>query len=87
MCKVLSVPYTQASTWLNNIESSNRRRWSVEEEDGLRRAVQRLGPGSWKEIRESEPVLTNRTAAQIKDKVQCSECTSISTSHDYLAAS
>lgn len=49
-------------------ESSNRQRWSLEEEDGLRRGLQKYGPGSWKEIKELEPVLVNRTPAQIKEK-------------------
>lgn len=50
-------------------ESSIRQQWTLEEEDGLRRGLQKYGPGSWKEIKEHEPVLVNRTAAQIKEKV------------------
>jgi hypothetical protein len=46
-----------------------RRRWSAEEEDALRRALQRFGPGCWKEIKENEPALANRSTVQIKDKV------------------
>ena len=46
-----------------------RRRWSVEEEDALRRAVNKFGPGNWKEIKEYEPALANRSTVQIKDKV------------------
>ncbi|KAH9567713.1 hypothetical protein CY35_03G039400 [Sphagnum magellanicum] len=45
-----------------------RRRWSAEEEDALRRALQRFGPGCWKEIKENEPALANRSTVQIKDK-------------------
>ena len=51
-----------------------RRRWSVEEEDALRRAVNKFGPGNWKEIKEYEPALVNRSTVQIKDKVlECAE--------------
>ncbi len=46
-----------------------RRIWSVEEEDALKRAVQRFGTGSWKEIKESEPSLMNRSIVQIREKV------------------
>lgn len=49
-------------------ESSNRQQWSPEEEDGLKRGLQKYGPGSWKEIKEQEPVLLNRTMPQIKEK-------------------
>ncbi|CAK9219597.1 unnamed protein product [Sphagnum troendelagicum] len=45
-----------------------RRIWSVEEEDALKRAVQRFGTGSWKEIKESEPSLMNRSIVQIREK-------------------
>ncbi|KAH9544259.1 hypothetical protein CY35_13G109300 [Sphagnum magellanicum] len=45
-----------------------RRRWSAEEEESLKRSLQRFGPGCWKEIKESEPALANRSTAQIKDK-------------------
>jgi hypothetical protein len=46
-----------------------RRRWSAEEEESLKRSLQRFGPGCWKEIKENEPALANRSTAQIKDKV------------------
>jgi len=42
--------------------------WSGEEEDALKRAVQRFGPGSWKEIKDSEPSLAKRSVVQIKEK-------------------
>jgi len=45
-----------------------RRRWSAEEEESLKRSLQRFGPGCWKEIKENEPALANRSTAQIKDK-------------------
>ncbi|GLJ55852.1 hypothetical protein SUGI_1199280 [Cryptomeria japonica] len=45
-----------------------RRRWTVEEEDALRQAVRRFGPGNWKEIKENEPLFRNRSTVQIKDK-------------------
>ncbi|KAJ7517096.1 hypothetical protein O6H91_21G010600 [Diphasiastrum complanatum] len=45
-----------------------RRRWSLEEEEALRRAIQKIGPGNWKEIKESEPALVKRSTVQIKDK-------------------
>jgi hypothetical protein len=32
-------------------------------------ALQRFGPGCWKEIKENEPALANRSTVQIKDKV------------------
>jgi hypothetical protein len=46
-----------------------RRRWSAEEEEALRRAVNLFGSGSWKEIKESEPALANRSTVQLKEKV------------------
>jgi hypothetical protein len=46
-----------------------RRIWSGEEEDALKRAVQRFGAGSWKEIKDSEPSLMNRSIVQIREKV------------------
>ncbi|KAH9317231.1 hypothetical protein KI387_019000, partial [Taxus chinensis] len=45
-----------------------RRRWTVEEEEALRRAIQRFGPGNWKEIKENEPLFRNKSTVQIKDK-------------------
>jgi hypothetical protein len=51
-----------------------KRRWSVEEEDALKRALNKFGPGNWKEIKEYEHALTNRSTVQIKDKVlECAE--------------
>lgn len=44
-------------------------RWSSEEEEALRRAVNKFGSGSWKEIKENEPTLSNRSIFQLKDKV------------------
>ena len=49
--------------------STIRRRWSSDEEEALRRGVKKVGPGNWKEIKESEPMLINRSTVQIKDKV------------------
>lgn len=43
-------------------------RWSSEEEEALRRAVNKFGSGSWKEIKENEPTLSNRSIFQLKDK-------------------
>ncbi|KAI5076040.1 hypothetical protein GOP47_0008105 [Adiantum capillus-veneris] len=45
-----------------------RRRWTDDEEDALKRALQKFGPGHWKEIKEYEPLLVNRSTIQIKDK-------------------
>ncbi|MCO5569873.1 hypothetical protein L7F22_023587 [Adiantum nelumboides] len=45
-----------------------RRRWTQDEEDALKRALQKFGPGNWKEIKEFEPLLVNRSTVQIKDK-------------------
>ena len=42
------------------------RRWSTEEEEALRRAVTRFGSVScWKEIKENEPALANRSLLQL----------------------
>ena len=54
--------------------STIRRRWSSDEEEALRRAVQKVGPGNWKEIKELEPMLINRSTVQIKDKVYVHVC-------------
>ncbi|MCO5604480.1 hypothetical protein L7F22_058646 [Adiantum nelumboides] len=45
-----------------------RRRWTQDEEEALKRALQKFGPGNWKEIKEFEPLLVNRSTVQIKDK-------------------
>ncbi|KAG0604219.1 hypothetical protein M758_10G154000 [Ceratodon purpureus] len=45
-----------------------KRRWSAEEEEALRRAVNKFGSGSWKEMKENEPALANRSTVQLKEK-------------------
>lgn len=35
----------------------------------MRRGVSKFGPGSWKEIKEDDVTLANRSVAQIKEKV------------------
>ncbi|KAG0583524.1 hypothetical protein KC19_3G143800 [Ceratodon purpureus] len=71
--EVTKISNSTRSAILTNLEaslseSSNRQRWSPEEEDGLKSGLQKYGPGSWKEIKEHEPALINRSAAQIKEK-------------------
>lgn len=47
----------------------SKRLWSVEEEEAVKRGVSKFGPGSWKEIKEDDITLANRSVAQIKEKV------------------
>lgn len=56
------------SAWPIPSGTPSRKRWTVEEEEALRRAIHRFGPGNWKEIKEHEPVFRNRSTVQIKDK-------------------
>ncbi|XP_002973051.2 uncharacterized protein LOC9637498 [Selaginella moellendorffii] len=42
--------------------------WTISEEDALLRGYQKFGFGNWKAIKESEPLLTNRSLVQIRDK-------------------
>lgn len=48
--------------------TSSKRPWSAEEEEALKRGVNKFGPGSWKEIKEDDVTLANRSVAQIKEK-------------------
>ena len=41
----------------------------MEEEEALRRAIKKFGPGCWKEIKESESILASLSTSQIKHKV------------------
>ncbi|KAH7433986.1 hypothetical protein KP509_07G096100 [Ceratopteris richardii] len=66
--KVLNGNTTLRQSVLPLAATPARRRWSPDEEDALRRALQKFGPGNWKEIKESEPILANRSTVQIKDK-------------------
>lgn len=56
------------SAWPVPSGTPSRKRWTVEEEEALRRAIHKFGPGNWKEIKEHEPVFRNRSTVQIKDK-------------------
>lgn len=47
----------------------SRRHWSVEEEEAVKRGVSKFGPGSWKEIKDDDSALANRSPVQIKEKV------------------
>lgn len=60
MCTTGSSEITTEAEW---------RHWTVEEEEALRRAIKKFGPGCWKEIKESEPVLATLSTSQIKHKV------------------
>ncbi|KAG0599265.1 hypothetical protein M758_12G138900 [Ceratodon purpureus] len=46
----------------------SKRLWSIEEEEAVKRGVSKFGPGSWKEIKEDDVTLANRSVAQIKEK-------------------
>uniref|UniRef100_A0A7I4FD07 Myb-like domain-containing protein n=1 Tax=Physcomitrium patens TaxID=3218 RepID=A0A7I4FD07_PHYPA len=48
--------------------SSPTQLWSAEEEEAVKRGVIKFGPGSWKEIKEDDSTLANRSAVQIKEK-------------------
>lgn len=71
---IVSVPMNNAegevrATGLHSSkEPLSKRRWSAEEEEAVRRGVSKFGPGSWKEIKEDDSSLANRSAAQIKEK-------------------
>lgn len=52
-----------------SVATPARKRWTSDEEEALRKAVQKFGPGNWKDIKEFEPMLVNRSTVQIKDKV------------------
>lgn len=42
--------------------------WTAEEEEAVKRGVNKFGHGSWKEIKENDSALTNRSAMQLKEK-------------------
>lgn len=50
-------------------ETPSKRHWSVDEEVAVKRGVSKFGAGSWKEIKEGDPTLANRSPVQIKEKV------------------
>ena len=54
---------------LNTAGTPSKRHWSAEEEEAVKRGVSKFGPGSWKEIKEDDVTLANRSVAQIKEKV------------------
>lgn len=51
-------------------ETPSKRHWSVDEEVAVKRGVSKFGAGSWKEIKEGDPTLANRSPVQIKEKFQ-----------------
>eukprot|EP01018_Ginkgo_biloba_P026442 Gb_23424 [translate_table: standard] len=66
--KLLNVNRPINPAWPAPSGTPGRKRWTIEEEEALRRALQRFGPGNWKEIKEYEPLFRNRSTVQIKDK-------------------
>ncbi|KAG0621493.1 hypothetical protein M758_3G024700 [Ceratodon purpureus] len=70
---IISVPKNNAEgevrVGLHSTKGSPpKRHWSAEEEEAVRRGVSKFGPGSWKEIKEDDSALANRSAVQIKEK-------------------
>jgi len=41
----------------------------VEEEEAVKRGVNKFGPGCWNEIKADDSTLADRSAVQIKEKV------------------